>query len=370
MSKLDAITPPMWIFAFTLFLIIITAGMVRSGSCDGIPADCMESAAAAHPDDSAARQVFADECARSACGGKVSALLPLSIIVFGFVIYGVWSRQGDPKAMTFLRRSQGSAAADTQASGTGAADRGSPEPAPAAPVAADHAVVVREPSAPAPSAEKKPAPASAQTNTQTNAQTNAPEKSATKAPANAPANAPTMARAATEKGDVAADKAGDQKAPKKAEVAEHDELAAPLRDFCLSVLNDEEVPTHESLGSHLEKLTGVSHDAWKPAPLADLDLLARVLATGALHGPGGSKYRRFLAKGKSAAKSSAELEERTKKDLHKHCVTALQADAQTWDIAALPAAQQALSKLKGEKSLGGLARLGKPTLVQLAAFLS
>jgi hypothetical protein len=292
--------------------------------------------------DATLRQQYVDACSAQACSPDRTAwVLPLSILVLGFVLYRLWLRHGDPENMKFFRDAR--SFSDPMPVGAG--------PVPAAREAAPGSAAPKQArqATKAPRAKDarkaedpgKPGPAAA------------PAK---EAPATAPETSP-----------------GTSTAPPA-----DSELNAGERQFCLDVLTAGDAESRDAMAGTLNRLTGATDpDLWKGAPLADLQLLARSIAIAALAGPSSSKYRGALDDAAAVARKNAggDLQELTKKELHQQCVQTLQQDLQALarhypdgvdpkTVAELSAALQA------QDALGGLSRCSKAGLVHLAAFLA
>jgi hypothetical protein len=141
----------------------------------------------------------------------------------------------------------------------------------------------------------------------------------------------------------------------------------------LDALLDDGEQSKEELARWLSRLTGIPDaDRWKSAPAGDLALLKRGIATAAVLGPADSKYRSRAG----ADSVSGELDALTKKALHQQCIEALRADLSTVaDADARPrelseiSVRETVEAMEAGDALAGLSRLGKSTLVSLAAFL-
>jgi hypothetical protein len=294
--------------------------------------------------DDTLRQQYVDACSAQACSPDRTAwLLPLSILILGFVLYRLWLRHGDPENMKFFR-DPGSFSAPVPVGAGSAPTSREADPVSAAPKPARQTRKAPQ----AKNARKaedsgKPRPAAA------------PEK---EAPRTAPEANP-----------------GASTAPPA-----DSELDAPERQFCLDVLSAGDAESREAMAGTLNRLTGgADPDLWKGAPLADLQLLARSIAVAALAGPSSSKYRGALGDASAAARKNAsgDLQELTKKELHQQCVQTLQRDLQalarqgTYPDGVEPKSVAELSAaLQAQDALGGLSRCNKAGLVHLAAFLA
>jgi hypothetical protein len=345
-SRLDSVTPPMWIFAFTLVLIIITGGLVGSSPCERSMRDCETLAREEQPMDATLRQQYVDACSAQACSPDRTAwVLPLSILILGFVLYRLWLRHGDPENMKFFRDAR--SFSDPMPVGAGPAPTArEADPVPPAPKQARQATKApRAKDARKADDPGKPGPAAA------------PAK---EAPATAPEASP-----------------GTSTAPP----AER-ELDSGARQFCLDVLTAGDAESRDAMAGTLNRLTGgTDPDLWKGAPLADLQLLARSIAIAALAGPSSSKYRRALDDAPAAAaarkKAGGDLQELTKKELHQQCVQTLQQDLQALtrqgsypDGVEPKTIEQLSAALQAQDALGGLSRCSKTGLVHLASFLA
>jgi hypothetical protein len=320
MRKYYGITTPVWIFLFTLLLVVITGGIVGTSPCERTVRNCEATAQRAHTNNLTLQQAYISRCSEEACkSGKSSAALPFSILVLGAVLYIVWLRQGDSgdRDSSPAARSATTQGAAPAASGTPATSK-----APAQPTSAS---------------------------------------AASSAPPSAPPSAPEGKRkAATEPGAKSAPKTSFSPGEKAVY-------------FDALKLNAEQ--PKEDLAQGLCRLTGVADaDLWKGAPADDLALLNRSIATAALLSPAGSKYRNRTGAGSTGKEA---LDAMTKKALHQQCVTALRADLKS--LAGADAYPQELSKttvrdtiasLDEEGALAGLSRLSKAGLITLAAFLS
>jgi hypothetical protein len=369
MSRLDAVTPPMWIFGFTLLLVIITGGFVGSSPCERAVSDCEALAREAQPADATLREQYVAECSAQACtGGKRSPLLPISILILGFVLYRLWLRHGDPEHMKFFP--DPGSFSDPVPAGAGttpAAREATLEPE-------KPSVARQAPAAKEPPKEKETPKAKAPPKAIAPAKAKEPPKAKEPGKAKEAGKPKALKAPAKQTPDTA------RKAPAIAAAAADRELDAKQQTFCLQVLSADEAESREAMAGTLGRLTGAGDaDLWKGAPLGDLGLLARSIAVAALIGPSSTKYRRALD-GTSATiddKSIGDLQELTKKALHEQCVQTLQRDLQALAgqgsyprSVKAEAVGEIAAALQAEDALGGLSRCSKAGLVHLAAFLA
>lgn len=95
MRKYYGITAPVWIFLFTLVLIVASGRLVGSSPCERTLRTCESTAVQAHTNNLMLQQAYISRCSEAACkNDKSGAAVPFSLLVFGAVLYVVWRRQG------------------------------------------------------------------------------------------------------------------------------------------------------------------------------------------------------------------------------------------------------------------------------------
>lgn len=319
MNKLIRISPPAWIFGLTLLAIILTGRFVGTSPCERALNDCYAQASASYPDGASQQQFSAASCTASPCEVKKrGALVPLTILIAGFVFMRVWFRQ-NPRPVVEADASGNARAPQRPGEASGSA-RGS--------------------------AKKSDPPATTLTTT----------------PAITPATTPAMT-------------------PTAAQSSSEDTLALNDEEttFCVDALRGSEGQSKEELtGSLCRLIAPTTADQWKGARLADLDLLVKALAAGALFGPVTAKYRAGLrSDADTPAEATAAMQEQTKKALGEHCLLMLRQDMQS--LVASSEYPGAVSRdivtdialaLHDDAALSGLAKCGKPGLLRLSVFLA
>ncbi|MFK7829052.1 MAG: hypothetical protein AB8B57_04660 [Congregibacter sp.] len=317
MSKLEAVTPPVWILVLTLVAIVVTGALFGKSSPELRASDCASLAVEARADNAVLQQPNAGRCtAQSGKSGKSIAPALFAILVLSAGLYSVWWRQKGR---------------------------------------------VRQATSPVPSASDE----SANSASGKTASSVAPQKVVAVSPK------PKRQSKKTKSGSYAESDASNASAD--------DGLTVAQRHLCLEALQDKEERLKDEVIASLGQFVKSSDTAlWKSAPLDDLELLTSSLAVAALAGPEVSRYRRaFQASSSTAANAAVEdLREQTKKALQALCIATLRRDLQL--IAARPAHPESLSvetvrtvvdALHAKDALAGLSRCSKAALVHLAEFL-
>lgn len=324
MSKLKAVTPPVWILILTLVAIVATGALFGKSSRERTAYGCESLAIEAHPNHATAQKAYLARClAQPSVSGKSMALVLLSILMLGVGLYSVWWRQRNSGGMSLPRTS-------------------------ASP------------------------PESALAVTDSLAKTAPPATTPSVSPGSTLSASP---RATEDKGAAAE----SPDASGAGAVAMGDGLSAAHRQLCVDALQAKEEPSKEEVAGNLGHFLGTSDtQLYKPAPLDDLELLAKCLAVAALAGPEGSRYRRaFQMPPRDFADRDLEaLQAKTKKALHTLCVETLRQDlGAIAKRSSFPASLSSASvvatadALHAEGALAGLSRCSKAALVHLAAFL-
>jgi hypothetical protein len=318
-NQLSRIPAPVWIIILTLFAIVLTGPLIGTSPCDRVIQDCYSDAGAARPDTASQQQASAAPCADIPCEvNKRGALVPITILIAGFVFMNVWFRQ-HPQAVA-------DADADADAGDNTSSGAETRRQHDGASGTATDTRKNSDPSTPAPVTASPP-----------------PPLLTSSVGASAPVN-------------------------------EDEE-----RKFCHDVLRGSADPSKEKLtGSLCRLIAPTTADQWKGARLADLEMLVKSVAAAALFGPLTAKYRAGLRTDSNAvAQASPEMQELTKRALADHCLGTLQRDLQS--VVASPESATALyretvantlSALNNEGALSSLANCGKPGLLRLSIFLA
>ena len=334
MRRYYGITAPVWIFLFTLFLVVATGGIVGTSPCERTVTTCETSAVAAHSNNLTLQEAYVSRCSEAACKSQKSgAAVPFSILVLGYVLYRVWTRQGDTGTPPSPARRSATGAAPSTAPKKAAGTRAKEE-------------LKEEP-------EKTPKDAARAT----------PSASKRKSRTKAPDGPDTVTAEAGAKAPEKATGKASGKGPT---------LTPAQKTLYLGTLYFDEDTPKGDVARRLSELTGATDaSVWKGAPASDLALLAKAIAAAAALDGATSKYRDPNG-GEAPTDAVAEM---TKKALYEQSLETLQTDLDALGKNDFPeglskaSVDGVTSSLRGEDALDGLSRLSKSALVSLALFL-
>lgn len=332
MDKLIKNTPPVWIFGLTLLAIVVTGPLVGTSPCERAIKECYTEGVGMDSDRTSLQQA----CAQAPCEVKKrGALVPLAILIAGLVIVKVWFRQNAP-SNTPGQPGSVAAPARSRSGDHTSGDR-------------------REPR------ESQPSKA-------------APARRATDQPGIKSAVKKTSARKSKPAPSAAVEPAGKQPGSDKSPA-----LGEQDQSFCLAVLSGPGDQSRDALTASLARLLGTpGSEEWKSVRLADMDLLTKALAAGALFGATAERYGRGLRGDSNAGLPvSDELQQQTKKSLVSHCQAILKGDmqgiARNTDYLTDPghaAVLEIANALADEGALSGLTKCGKEGLLRLAVVIA